>query len=100
MKIGPSIREHGLALVVRRFSLRSIQPIGSARAYNDRMQIQVRLADGLQVAALGPYGNDWIATPNLDRLATQTVVFDQHFADFPGKSDPAWNAKSVELQRM
>lgn len=29
---------------------------------------------------LGCYGNDWIATPTLDRLASESVVFDQHYA--------------------
>jgi arylsulfatase A-like enzyme len=31
----------------------------------------------------GCYGNDWLATPALDRLAADSVVFDQHFADAP-----------------
>jgi arylsulfatase A-like enzyme len=41
---------------------------------------------GLQVGALGCYGNDWIDTPALDGLAAEGVVFDQHFAD---RADPA-----------
>jgi len=60
------------------------------------MRIIVMLADGLQVAALGPYGNDWIATPNLNRLATQAVLFDQHFADAPHASNPGLEPGSVE----
>src|SRR5262245_4860328 len=48
------------------------------------MRITVIVADGLQVAALGPYGNEWIATPPLNRLPTQAVVFDQHVTDVPG----------------
>lgn len=36
---------------------------------------------GLHLGFLGCYGNDWVATPNLDRLAAEGVVFDQHFAD-------------------
>ena len=35
---------------------------------------------------LGCYGNDWMDTTALDRLASAGVVFDQHFADVP---DPA-----------
>jgi arylsulfatase A-like enzyme len=30
---------------------------------------------------LGCYGNDWIQTPNLDRLATEGVVFDNFYAE-------------------
>jgi arylsulfatase A-like enzyme len=39
---------------------------------------------GLHLGYLGCYGNDWIDTPHLDRLASESVVFDQHFADCPG----------------
>lgn len=38
-------------------------------------------ANGLQAAYLGAYGNPWIHTPNLDRLAAEGVVFDWHFPD-------------------
>ncbi len=38
-------------------------------------------ANGLQSAYLGAYGNPWIHTPNIDRLAAQGVVFDWHFPD-------------------
>jgi hypothetical protein len=47
------------------------------------MKVILIVADGLQVAALGAYGNEWIPTPNLDRLAAESVVFDRHFADVP-----------------
>jgi arylsulfatase A-like enzyme len=50
------------------------------------MQALVIIARGLNLAYVGCYGNEWIATPNLDRLAAEGVVFDQHFADVP---DPA-----------
>ena len=45
------------------------------------MKILVLAARGLQAAYVGCYGNPWIATPNLDALAAEGVVFDQHFAD-------------------
>ena len=32
--------------------------------------------DGLQPAFLGAYGNTWIATPDLDRLAAESFVCD------------------------
>jgi hypothetical protein len=38
---------------------------------------------GLHLGYVGCYGNDWVATPNLDRLATEGIVFDWHFADQP-----------------
>jgi arylsulfatase A-like enzyme len=50
------------------------------------MKALVIVVDGLGCGYLGCYGNEWIATPTLDRLAAEGVVFDQHFADQP---DPA-----------
>ncbi len=41
-------------------------------------------APGCPLSHLGPYGNEWVATPNLDRLAAEGVVFDRHFASRPG----------------
>ena len=38
---------------------------------------------GLPVGFLGAYGNEWVATPNLDRLAAASVVFDGHLSDAP-----------------
>jgi arylsulfatase A-like enzyme len=37
--------------------------------------------DQLHAAYLGSHGNDWIETPHLDRLATESVLFDSHYAD-------------------
>lgn len=37
--------------------------------------------DRLHLGFLGCYGNDWIETPNFDRLATEAVVFDQHYGE-------------------
>jgi arylsulfatase A-like enzyme len=50
------------------------------------MRAIVLTADGLGAHWLGAYGNDWVATPQLDRLAAAGVVFDWHYADVP---DPA-----------
>jgi arylsulfatase A-like enzyme len=47
------------------------------------MKILVIEACGLHLGYLGCYGNDWVATPNLDRLAAQGITFDWHFADQP-----------------
>ncbi len=38
---------------------------------------------GFHLGYLGCYGNEWIATLALDRLAADGVVFDQHIADVP-----------------
>ena len=45
------------------------------------MRILVVVVDGLQPASVGAYGNEWVATPFLDRWAAEGVVFDQHLAD-------------------
>ncbi|HET6573695.1 MAG TPA: hypothetical protein VFG68_08855, partial [Fimbriiglobus sp.] len=47
------------------------------------MNVVIIALRGCPVAALGPYGNEWIATPNLDRLAAEGVVFDRHVSDCP-----------------
>lgn len=39
--------------------------------------------DGLRASALGAYGNTWHPTPALDRLASQSLVFDWLIADSP-----------------
>src|SRR5262245_2612007 len=49
----------------------------------DSMKIIVIEAWGLHLGYLGCYGNDWVATPHLDRLAAEGVVFDWHYADVP-----------------
>jgi arylsulfatase A-like enzyme len=63
------------------------------------MKVLVIVARGLQAGALGCYGNFWIDTPALDRLAAGAVVFDQHFAD---RADPpgahrAWRSGYYDL---
>ena len=45
------------------------------------MNVIVVVCNGLHLGFLGPYGNEWIETPNLDRLATEGVVFDNHFPE-------------------
>jgi arylsulfatase A-like enzyme len=48
--------------------------------------------DHWHLGYVGCYGNDWIETPNLDRLASQAVVFDQHFCENvdPAAANHAW----------
>src|SRR5438067_401782 len=47
------------------------------------MKVLVVTVRGWHLGYLGCYGNDWISTPALDRLAAEGVVFDQHLADVP-----------------
>ena len=57
-----------------------------------RMRIVVFVARGCPTGWLGAYGNEWVATPNLDRLAAESVVFDRHISDRPDPSaaSAAW----------
>jgi arylsulfatase A-like enzyme len=64
------------------------------------MRIVVIEAAALHLGFIGCYGNDWVATPNLDRLATESVVFDQHLADAPEPfSAAAWWRRSAVTGR-
>src|SRR5580704_7164679 len=48
------------------------------------MKVLVLHTSAFHLGFLGCYGNTWIETPHLDRLAAEAVVFDQHHADCPG----------------
>lgn len=48
------------------------------------MQAIVVTFDRLATRLVGCYGNEWIETPNFDRLATTSTVFDNHFTDSVG----------------
>jgi arylsulfatase A-like enzyme len=63
------------------------------------MKTVVVIARGLQLGALGCYGNPWIDTPALDGLAAEGVVFDQHFADAadPAGARRAWRSGRYHL---
>lgn len=50
------------------------------------MNVVVFALRGCPVSALGPYGNEAVGTPHLDRLAAEGIVFDRHISDCP---DPA-----------
>ncbi|QDU20625.1 sulfatase-like hydrolase/transferase [Urbifossiella limnaea] len=47
------------------------------------MSVIVFAARGLPAWWLGPYGNEWVVTPTLDRLAAEGVTFDRHLSDCP-----------------
>ena len=48
------------------------------------MQAIVVTFDRLATRLIGCYGNEWIETPNFDRLAATSTVFDNHFTDSVG----------------
>jgi arylsulfatase A-like enzyme len=45
------------------------------------MNVVVVVCNSLHLGFLGAYGNAWIETPNLDRLAAEGTVFDHHFPE-------------------
>ena len=47
------------------------------------MRVIVFALNGCPAGWLGAYGNDWVGTPHLDRLAAEAVVFDRHISDQP-----------------
>lgn len=47
------------------------------------MRVIVFALNGLPAGWLGAYGNDWVGTPHLDRLAAEGVTFDRHISDRP-----------------
>src|SRR5437763_12921273 len=47
------------------------------------MRAIVFVLRGCPARWLGAYGNEWVGTPNLDRLASEAVVFDRHVSDCP-----------------
>ncbi|XP_036996529.2 arylsulfatase F [Artibeus jamaicensis] len=52
----------------------------SQRPEEDKPNILLIMADDLGIGDLGCYGNDTIRTPNIDRLATESVKLMQHIA--------------------
>ncbi|MFM8271365.1 MAG: sulfatase [Gemmata sp.] len=50
------------------------------------MRAIVFAISGCPAGWLGAYGNDWVGTPNLDRLAAEAVTFDRHISDNPDPS--------------
>ena len=56
------------------------------------MNVIVFCLRGCLAGWLGAYGNEWVATPNLDRLAAESVVFDRHISECstPEAANAAW----------
>lgn len=55
----------------------------SLDAQNQRPNIVLFIADDLGITDIGPYGNKSVRTPNLDRLANESLLFKQAFAAAP-----------------
>ena len=51
--------------------------------YNRGMNAICLVVDRLHAGYLGAYGNAWIETPSLDRLASRSLVFDRALVDSP-----------------
>jgi arylsulfatase A-like enzyme len=64
------------------------------------MKILVVEASALHLGFVGCYGNDWVATPCLDRLAAAGIVFDQHIAEHPefASARPWWQRSAITGQ--
>lgn len=54
---------------------------------------------GLGPAHIGGYGNEWIRTPNLDRLCARSYVFDRHYATTTdlAKARVDWSSQQSDL---
>jgi arylsulfatase A-like enzyme len=59
----------------------------------------VLLLDQLSRRCLGCYGHEWIDTPNLDRLASRSVVFDHCFSS-PADVDDFRNSAACLRERL
>ena len=57
--------------------------------------------DRLALRMLGCYGSEWVETPNLDRLAASSMVFDRHFAENvdPAAANHAWWSGCYQFAR-
>lgn len=65
------------------------------------MQAIVVTFDRLATRLLGCYGNEWIETPNFDRLAASSTVFDSHFTDSVGpRCGQSWLTGRHALQPL
>lgn len=47
------------------------------------MKLILFVLSGCSAPRIGAYGNEWVATPSIDRLAAEGIVFDRHYAEVP-----------------
>jgi hypothetical protein len=55
------------------------------------MRAIVFVLRGCPAGWLGTYGNEWVGSPNLDRIAAEGVVFDRHLSDCPIADEVCWS---------
>jgi len=48
---------------------------------NEERNVIVLLTDSMRVDHLGCYGNEWIKTPNIDKLASEGIIFDHAYSE-------------------
>ncbi|QDU11780.1 Sulfatase [Gimesia aquarii] len=66
--------------------------------YSDMKKAFIVSFEQLPACMLGCYGHQWIETPNFDRLASLSILFDQHFANdlrTTQNSFPWWTGKTI-----
>jgi arylsulfatase A-like enzyme len=63
------------------------------------MRTIVFILRGCPAGWLGAYGNEWVVTPHLDQLASESVVFDRHISDYPDAAGAcrAWLGENPNL---
>jgi arylsulfatase A-like enzyme len=69
----------GIAVI----ALSSLESISFAQKENVRPNIIYILADDLGYGDIGCYGQKYIKTPNIDRLAAEGIMFTQHYSGAP-----------------
>lgn len=64
------------------------------------MKLAVVLVRNLAARWLGAYGNEWVATPHLDRLAADGIVFEHHIADRTDGQSESYAAPVVRFDDL
>ena len=67
----------------------------------DAMKAVILTFDRLPISFLGCYGHSLVKTPNFDRLASRSIVYDQHYAENidPAATAHAWTTGCFHFPR-
>ena len=76
-------RIKGMLLVCLLGNMFLLQAQRDAAVSSKGFNIVLYIADDLATEDIGPYGNEVVKTPNLDKLATTSMVFENAFATSP-----------------